>query len=170
MSIYTITPDFFKNIQEDERNYFSNILFVFTNKTNNYKVSKDVNGEILNIYRDIEENGEVIKTWLDLMSFTPSSFEKINIDISSIDCYDTKFIKLCKETIGYNNLIVYSIQNISKFKCEEKKINFEETTINIFDRDDASIELNQNQNEIINIIKSQVALGGSTIKKSRNKQ
>jgi hypothetical protein len=169
MSVFTITPDFFRNIQEDERNYFSNILFVFTNKTNEFKVSKDINGEILNIYKDIKENGEVIKTWLDLMSFTPSSFEKINVDISNIDCYDTKFLKLCKETRGFNNLIVYSLQNITKFKCEENKINFEETLISIYDRDTASIELNKNKSEIIKIKKSQVALGGSTIKKSKNK-
>ena len=169
MSVFTITPDFFRNIQEDERNYFSNILFVFTNKTNEFKVSKDINGEILNIYKDIKENGEVIKTWLDLMSFTPSSFEKINVDISKIDCYDTKFLKLCKETRGFNNLIVYSLQNITKFKCEENKIKFEETLISIYDRDTASIELNKNKSEIIKIKKSQVALGGSTIKKSKNK-
>lgn len=170
MSIYTISPDFLGNIDEEERNYLSNILFVFANKTNSYKVSKDKNGEILDIYQGIQQNAEIIKTWLDLMSFSPSSFERIDIDISGIDCNETKFIKLCKETKGFNNLIVYSIQNIVNHKCVEKKIKFEDVTVNILDRDDASRELNRSTGDIITYNNSQVATGGSKIIDSKNRQ
>jgi hypothetical protein len=72
MAVYTISPDLLRNIEKDEGVYFTDILFVFAQRTNSFKVSKDKNGEVINSYLAIEENGETIKTWLDLMSFKPS--------------------------------------------------------------------------------------------------
>jgi hypothetical protein len=167
MSIYTISPDFLSSIDKDEQNYLSNILFVFTNRNNTYKLTKDKKGEVISIYKSIQQNADIIKVWLELMSYTPTPFENIDIDISSIECLETKFIKICKETKGFNNLIVYSTQNISKFNCIGKKINFEGIDINILDRDDANLELNINPGNIF-ISNSQVANNGSTIKKSKN--
>lgn len=167
MSIYTITPDFLSSIDNEERNYLSNILFVFTNRNNTYKITKDKKGEVISIYKSIQQNADIIKVWLDLMSFTPTPFEKIDIDISNIDCLETKFMKMCKETKGFNNLIVYSSQNISKFNCTGKKITFEGIDINILDRDDANLELNQKSGNVY-ISNSQVADNGSIIKKSKN--
>ncbi|KAF2327433.1 hypothetical protein [Flavobacterium nitrogenifigens] len=167
MAIFTISEDFLSNTHED-LSYLSDILFVFSNKKNSFKVSKDINGEILQIYKSIPKNGEIIKTWLDLMSYTPSSFEKVDIDLSSINCLETKFIKLCKETKGFNNLIVYSVQNIKKHQLTGKAIVFEEVDINVFDRDEASIQLNIKCDNILNIVKSQVAMGNSNITDSQN--
>jgi len=167
MSTYTISPDFLKTIDKEEQNYFSNILFVFTNRTNTFKITKDRNSEIISIYKSIPQNADIIKIWLELMSYSQSPFEKVDIDVSNIKCIETKFVKICKETKGSNNLIVYSAQNLSKFNCTEKKIEFEGVNINILDRDDASAELNKKSGNIT-ILNSQVATHGSQINKSTN--
>ncbi len=74
MSVYTISPDLLKNIDKDEGIYLTDILFVFTQRTNPFKVSKDKNGNVIDSYLSVERNVDVIKTWLDLMSFKPSPF------------------------------------------------------------------------------------------------
>lgn len=168
MSIYTITPDFFNSIEKEEKHYLTNILFIFTNRNNTFKVTKDRNGEVLSIYKSIIPNADIIKTWLELMSFGPSPFEKIDVDISSINCVETKFMKICKETNGFNNLIVYSAQNITKFDCVNKTINYEGININILDRDDANVELNLTRINGDTYNNSQVANNGSQITKSKN--
>lgn len=167
MSLYTISPDFLTNINKDEQVYLSNILFIFSNRNNSFKVTKDRNGEVISIYQAIQQNADIIKTWLEFMSFSPSTFEKIDVDISTITCMETKFVKICKETKANNNLIVYSTQNISKFNCLDKKIDYEGVSIKIFDRDDANVELNQNASNTY-ITNSQVANNGSKIIKSKN--
>ncbi|MCC9073699.1 hypothetical protein LNQ49_19140 [Flavobacterium sp. F-65] len=167
MSLYTISPDFLSSINKDEQAYLSNILFVFSNKNNTFKVTKDRNSDIISIYQAIQQNADIIKTWLECMSFSPNTFEKIDVDISNIACMETKFIKVCKETKANNNLIVYSTQNISKFNCLDKIIDYEGVNIKIFDRDDANLELNQNINNVY-ITNSQVATNGSKIIKSKN--
>src|SRR6218665_1529756 len=156
MSIYTISPDFLSNVDKDEQNYLSNILFVFTNRNNSFKLTKDKKGDVISIYKSIQENADIIKIWLDLMSYTPAPFESIDVDISNIDCLETKFLKICKETKGFNNLIVYSVQNLTKFKCIGNKISFEGIDINILDRDEANSELNSKTGHTF-ISNSQVA-------------
>lgn len=167
MSLYTISPDFLSNVNKDEQTYLSNILFIFSNRNNSFKVAQDKNGEVISIYQAIQQNADIIKTWLEFMSFSPSTFEKIDVDISNIVCMETKFVKICKETKANNNLIVYSTQNISKFICLDKIINYEGVNIRIFDRDDANLELNRNTNNTY-ITNSQVATNGSKIIKSKN--
>lgn len=166
MSIFTISPDFFRSIDENEKIYLTDILFVFTNRNTSYKVTTDKHGYILDIYKGIKENAEVIKMWLDFMTFHPSPFEKINVDIKDIDCEETKFIKVCKETKGYNNLIVYSIQNLKKFNCEKKIIRYEGKEIILFDRDDAISELTPKKTIITDSI---VAMGSAKMKKIKSK-
>lgn len=168
MSIFTITPGFLENIGDGESSYLADILFVFSNKNNSFKVSKDKNGSILDIYRSIENNSHIIKTWLDLMANTPSPFEKVDVNIEDILCMETKFIKICKETKGFNNLIVYSFQNIQEFKCNNKYINYEGINIKVYDRDDANSELNKSYSTTNNYINSQVATDNSQITDSNN--
>lgn len=169
MSVYTISPDLLRNIEKDEGIYFTDILFVFTQRNNPYKVSNDKKGDIINSYLAVDRNGETIKTWLDLMSFKPSPFELIEVDLSLIDCEETKFMKICKETKSQNKLIVYTQQNISKYSCENSVVIFEETAIQVLDRDEARGELALIQNPGSVYINSQVALNNSQISKSQNK-
>jgi len=144
-------------------------LFVFTQRTNSFKVSKDTKGDIINSYLAIEKNGDTIKTWLDLMSFKPSPFEQITVDLSHIDCEETKFLKICKETKNQNKLIVYTQQNLNKHKCENSFVLFEETAIQILDRDEARNELLILPKSGDTYINSQVAKNHSQIIESQNK-
>jgi len=168
MAVYTVSPDLLRNIEKDEGIYFTDILFVFTQRNNPFKVSKDKNGDIIKSYMDIKENGETIKTWLDLMSFKPSPFEPIDVDLSSIVCEETKFMKVCKETKSQNKLILYTQQNITKHKCENRIVLFEDTAIQILDRDEARQELTSAPNVGDTYINSQVAKQNSQINKSKN--
>lgn len=168
MSVYTISPDLLRNIEKDEGIYFTDILFVFTQRSNPYKVSRDKNGEVINCYESIEENAFTIKTWLDLMSFKPSPFETIDIDISRIDCEEAKFLKLCKETKSQNKFILYSQQNLKKHDCEDRVVMFEDTAIMVYDRDLARQELCEVKSGDT-YINSQVAKDNSQIYKSKNK-
>ncbi|TJZ49871.1 hypothetical protein FAZ15_22195 [Sphingobacterium olei] len=168
MPVYTVSPDLLSSIEEDEKIYLTDILFVFTRKGCSFKVAKDKNGEVLDIYKKIEKNADSIKVWLDLMSFKPAKFESIDADLSDIDCTETKFMELCALTNSSKNLIVYSKQNIKKHLCDNSKINYKEQIINVFDRDEANNALNQ-KTEIINQIQnSQVAMDNSNITHSTN--
>lgn len=167
--IYTISPDLLRNIKKEEGIYLTDVLFVFAQRSNTYKVTRDSNGEVLRIYESIASSKDCIKTWLDLMSFIPSPFEVINVDISDIECEETKFLKLCKETNGENKIIYYSKQNVRKYKFDAGSLFFEKIQIIVLDRDEARHELTATQTINTNIINSQVAQGNSQISKSDNK-
>ncbi len=168
MTVYTVSPDLLKNVEKDEGIYFTDILFTFTQRTNSFKVSKDKGGEVIKSYLAIEKNGETIKTWLDLMSFKPSPFEPIDVDLSNISCEESKFMKLCKETKNQNKLILYSQQNLTKHKCENNLVTFEGVELRILDRDDARNELSlvEKGDTFINSI---VAKNSSSISNAKNK-
>ena len=103
------------------------------------------------------------------MSFKPSPFEQITVDLSHIDCEETKFLKICKETKNQNKLIVYTQQNLNKHKCENSFVLFEETAIQILDRDEARNELLILPKSGDTYINSQVAKNHSQIIESQNK-
>jgi hypothetical protein len=168
MPVYTISPDLLRNIEKDELVYFTDILFIFTLRSNPYKVSKDRNGDVIDSYEAIKENGETIKTWLDMMSFKPSPFEIIDVDLSNISCEETKFMKICKETKNQNKMILYSQQNLINHECNNSLVFFEKTVITILDRDEAKLELSTIINQGDTYINSQVAKGSSKISKSKN--
>lgn len=169
MAVYTVSPDLLKNIDKEDGIYFTDILFVFTQRGNPFKVAKDKNGNVIECYKRISINGDIIKTWLDLMTFRPSPFETINVDLSAIQCEETKFFKVCKETKGQNKLILYSIQNLQKYSCRDSIVMFEDVGIQILDRDIARNELLVASKGGDTYINSQVAQGNSQISKSQNK-
>jgi|WetSurMetagenome_2_1015567.scaffolds.fasta_scaffold14366_2 hypothetical protein len=166
--IYTISPDLLRNLSIEEGVYFTDVLFVFAQKNNPYKVSRDANGKVLRIYESINRNALLIKTWLDFMSFAPSKFEIINLDIESLPTEELKFVKLCKETIGQNKIVYYSKQNITEFQVDKSVIFFEERPIMVLDRDEIRCELDCNRSGDI-IINSQVSKEGSQMNNSTNK-
>jgi hypothetical protein len=170
MSVYTISPDLLRNIEKDEGIYLSDILFVFTTRGNDYKVSKDRNGDVINSYKAIGNNGDIIKVWLDLMSFKPSPFYDVDVDLSQIACEETRFMKVCKEVKVQNKLIMYSHQNLKKYECPNNKVNFENKIITVLDKDEAKNELTNTT--LIGgdtIINSQVVKDGSIMMDSKNK-
>lgn len=167
MPIFTVSPDLLENIEEEEKIYLRDILFVFTNSGTQYKVAKDKKSEIIDIYRSIENNADIIKTWLELMSYQPARFEKIDVDLSDITCKETKFIELCNSTLNNKDLIVYSKQNFQKFICNNDFIEYKNQQIKVLDKDDANSILNNKQQTNF-IIQSQVAMNGSQINESNN--
>lgn len=167
--IYTISPDLLRNIEPGNGIYFSDILFVFSIRGNPYKITKDKHGEILNCYKTIKENSEIIKCWLDLMSYLPSPFETIDVDIRGIECEETKFLKICKETNGEKKLVLYSLQNVKKYPITQNRLVFEEVAIDLLDRDAILIELKPKDKNGDTYVNSQVAKNGSNITDSKNK-
>jgi hypothetical protein len=167
MSVYTVSPDLLRNIEKEEGIYFTDILFTFTQRTNPYKITRDKKGDVIKSYLSIEKNGEIIKTWLDLMSFNPSPFESIDVDLSDFECEESKFFKLCKETKNQNKLILYTQQNLLKFKCVNSFVNFEGVDLHILDRDEARKELNSSINGDT-YINSIVAKNNSSVSNSKN--
>lgn len=167
--VYTLSPDFLQNLEEEDGIYVSDVLFQFTNRQNPLKITKDNRGTIIEDYSKIAETNPHIKTWLDMMSFTPLPFVKVNVDLSQIDCLESKYLKLCKETNGQKKMIIYSLQNIQKFNCENNSVIYEDCPIDLLDKEDARYELNNILNRGDIIINSQVAKNNSEIKDSENK-
>lgn len=167
MIVYTVSPDLLKNIDKEEGIYFSDILFVFSQKNNSFKAAKDKKGNILDIYTAIEKNKEIIATWLHLMTCQPSTFESIEVDLTNIDCEETIFMKICKETKNQKKFILYSQQNLRKHNCINNIVNFEDQAIEILDRDQARHELTASKTGDV-YINSQVAKNNSQINDSKN--
>ncbi|MCL3781387.1 hypothetical protein EMN47_13435 [Prolixibacteraceae bacterium JC049] len=171
--IYTISSDLLENIGSDELIYFSDLLMEFSNKSNSYKVTRDHKNLVIDKYTSISNNSEFIKVWLDLMTFTPSSFEKINVDLENIDCAETFFMELCKETIGNKNLVVYSHQNVRKVEVSDNKLVYNGITLNVLDRDMAKNRISNKAStthvEGDYISHSQVVKDNGKMNKSENK-
>lgn len=103
------------------------------------------------------------------MSFKPSPFEVIDVDLENINCEETKFLTLCKASIDPKKMIVYSKANLKKHQCYNGWVGFENETLKILDRDEAIIELAvQQANSGDTYINSQIAKNSSTINKSNN--
>ena len=172
MAIYTVSPDLLRNIEKGQEFYFTDILFVFAQKNNHFKVAKDKKGVVIDKYASIEENKESIATWLNFMACQPATFEPVEVDVSNLNCEETMFLKVCKETQNHNKLIYYSTQNIKKHNCKNNIITFENKAIQILDRDQARQELTPSlkSGDTNYISGSQVAMHGSNITESDNKQ
>lgn len=140
---YTLSSELLKKVKIDEPIYLTDILLIFTQRGNPYKISCDLNDVVINLYKAVEQNKEFISLWLNLMSFNPKPFEYIDIDITDELCDETKFLKLCRATNGSKNLIVYSNQCITTHSIQNELVNFENDYIRILDRDTARTELNQ---------------------------
>lgn len=161
MSVYTVTADLLRNLHAKEGSaiYIADVLFVFTNTLSSHKVAKDKYGESIKNYNQI--NDDTIKTWLDLMSYQPSQFEEIDVDVRG---YDEKhvFLKICKETMSENKIIFYSKQSIYGCDCQSNLIEYEGKKLTVMDRDDVRRELNLSPNTI-SITSSVIASNGSKI-------
>jgi riboflavin synthase alpha subunit len=154
MGVYTVSPDLLRNIEKDDGIYLTDILFVFTQRANTFKIAKDRKGEVINCYQSIKANGEIIKT--------------IDVELDGLDCEETKFVKICKETQSQNKLITYTHQNLKKHSCRGGVVTFEGTDITVLDRDEAKQELTVVPKSGDTFINSQVAQNNSRIVDSTN--
>lgn len=163
MSIYTVSPCFMTNIDASDMDYFRKVLFSFLNGSN--KVAKDEKGRVIEIYSGISKYGDIIHAWLSLMSFKPSRFEPITIDLDQVDGEENKFLMLCSRTKGQHKMIVYSIQNVS---CEVYNVNrtdYEGVTVELLGKDDAVNELST-KSIVYNVTDSVIA--GGNVENSNN--
>lgn len=168
MNVFTVSADFIKNIQRDSLFYFADVLFLFPQTYNDYKVAVDSKGVVLEIYEKIDTNKEFIKVWLDLLANNRGSMEVIDANIEAIPDDYKKFLKLCIETNGSSQLIVYSKQSLKQYPVSGDRVSFEGFEIILFDRDQIRSHLNQKVTNQINISGSQIATQGSSIVKSNN--
>jgi hypothetical protein len=167
--VYTISPDIIRSIEKDEMYYFTDLLYVIAQRKSPFKIAIDNKSIVIEDYKSIDNhNRHLIKSWLDLMSFKPSPFEKVNIELKGINCEETRYLTLCKNTVSQQKIIFYSKQNINRYKCVLDIIDFEETEIKVLDKDDAIQEFSNSEKGNIHIEKSQIALDGSQIIKSKN--
>lgn len=169
MPCYTILPDFIRKSIKQKK-YIADILMVFPQNTNPFKVAKDINGIVLEIYSKLSELSNDIACWFALMSYEPESFEPIDVNISNENDEETQFLKLCGATKCQQKIIVYSRECWENYNYfTQNTIIFEGTSITVLDRDEAHLELNQNNGStIINAHNSMVASGSSHISNSNN--
>jgi len=165
MGIYVIAPCLLKGIRE--KLYLTEVLIPFTQQ-NSLKIGIDSQNKILNKYSEIGQMNPGIASWLHLMSYEPSSFEKIDIPNELSDPEDLKFyLKVCKCVVQQKKLIVFSHQSLDGYPFQEGNlIEFEGTHLFVFDRDEAIVELSMKGNNIT-INDAIIATNGSTITRVR---
>lgn len=169
MASYTLCDCILSNIELDKK-YITDLLMVFTQQTNPFKVAIDKSGCIIDRYEKIAGKSEIISTWLFLMTMKPSSFETINIDVSHIEDDDEVFLEVCSSTKNQQKTFVNSHERWRNVKyISPNKLDYDNKLIFVYDRDEAIHELHQpNSTMTINALNSTLAIDGSTIEDSKN--
>lgn len=166
MAIYTVSLNFLENLEQSEMSYLGCILYCFTNEQHPDKLAVDKNKVILAKYIDVVDQrfADIIKSWVDMLSYIPSSMEKIDVDLRNITNKEEMCLALCSSINGTKQMIVYSMASLNSVIDGDNCILYNGNKIKIFDRDEAKRILNENI--VYNISHSQVA--GRDIKKSIN--
>lgn len=168
MSIYTISANFFEQLQKADHSYLGSILFRFTNNQNQHKIALDTDGVIAAQYREITQNkscADIVKTWLELISNIPSSVEKNVVHFTNDMTPEDMCIEVCSKTNGPKNLIIYSSGSFSRRLAEDGTFLNSGSRITAIEKDDAQVQLNERGNTF-NITGSIVA--GNDINNSQN--
>ncbi|WP_347145828.1 hypothetical protein [Parabacteroides goldsteinii] len=161
---YTLSCCLLNNIDSNP-SYLREILYYFVVHAND-KIVIDDNGFILNIYGEYAKDNEQIATWLNVMSMSPSRFEKVVIDLSKCLGKDFLFFELCLATSD-KRLIRYSKEGLPlNCNLHDDFVSYNGHEIRIFDRDSILDEL-KNKISIV-ATNSQVAVNGATISNSKN--
>lgn len=164
MATFTVSMTLLEKVQLTELSYLACILFCFTNEQNCAKLAVDNNRVILSKYKEVSNNRDIIKTWLDLIANVPSSIEIIDVDLNDLDDSEKMCLSLCARTNGPKQMIVYSLSSLKSPVDNDYCIAFEGCKIRVLDKDEAKLKLNSQPN--ISIINSQVA--GGNMNKSKN--
>ncbi len=171
MSCFTISDNIKESICFGKK-YITELLYVFLSSSNSFKVSLDTSDVIIDIYSSVARKDEFFSNWLTLMSHEPSNFEKIDIDVSSVENKEEVFLKVCSKTKAQQKMIVHSHESWSRFNYLKKNIiSYNGKNIIIFDRDEAIIELSKEKGDSYTNISAKnsiIATGGSKIQNSDN--
>lgn len=167
MAVYTVSLNFLENLQPQEISYLGCILFCFTNEQNDCKMAVDKDGIILGKYRDVRKFPEIIKSWLDMLSYIPSSVERVGVDISGMSDSAEMCLALCSATNGSKKLIVYSMSSMTEQVDGENCVEYSGHKIKCIDKDEAKRELNVAN--VVNIMDSQYAEGNIIGSLNKNK-
>ena len=166
MSYYTVTCNLLKRI-EQQRIYVTKILYSFASE-NSFKIVLDHGGKIADLYEKIAKNDHIIYAWLDLMTKIPSRFETIQVEIEDSIDEEELFLKVCRHTKIQQKLIVFSHNDWKIFNYTYlNRISYDSIEIEVYDRDEAIIELNPpSGGDTYHVKESNFANRGGKIKKS----
>ncbi len=168
MACYTLSNCILHNLVAGKK-YITDLLMVFTQESNPFKVALDKSNRIIDLYETAGQTNEYVANWLSLMSFQPSNFEPINIDVSSATNNEEIFLKVCSKTNSQQKLIVHSHEGWQNFSYQADKVIFYDSKpIRVFDRDEAIHELNPVSASSITAYGSVIAANQSTITDSKN--
>lgn len=155
MPLYTISPCMDQCCTKNYlKPYYTNIFLKFT-QNNSLKVAIDNNKVIEKIYKKIASKNPFFYDWLNLMSYDPNYFEKIDIEINDSMNEEEIFFYLSKHIQGKKNIIVFTRQKDFTYitYIDSNIVNYQGVEINIFDKDEAIFELDE----------SKVSISGSVI-------
>lgn len=137
MICYTLSDCILENIGDQPSILYTDLLSVFINRHSKHKLAIDSQGKILDIYLSFKSM--LVEAWLQQMAFTPSNWERINIDIphsQHLSKYEI-FKLVCSQTAD-KLLIVYSHNGWTKNEyTHERCINYRDHELRILDRDEA---------------------------------
>lgn len=158
-------PCLLKEIKE--KVYLTEVLIPFT-QLNDLKVGIDTKNKIISKYLQIGQNNPGIASWINLMSYEPSSFEKIKVPDNDLNADLAElYLLVCKCVVQQKKVIVYSHQTLCDFTfIERNTIEYNGCKVEVYDRDEAIEELKY-FNKNITIKDSIIAINGSTIKEVR---
>lgn len=143
--VYTISTNFFEQLEEGDYPCMASILFQLSNYRTVHKVAVDSHSRILEIYREISQHtfcAEIVKSWLVLLSNTPSSCEKCNVDLSGIANKEEMCLKLCSRVNGSKNLLIYSANSYPMPLDENNLLSYGGVFIKAVDKEEAEAQLN----------------------------
>jgi hypothetical protein len=170
MSCYTLSNCILGEVELDKK-YITDVLMVFPQQSNPFKIALDKCDRIMGLYEAIGQSNEFVAFWLNLMSMNPTSFETINADTLDAKNDEEIFLMVCSSTKSQQKLIVHSHEKWLYHKYSAHRIiNFKGASVKVFDRDEAIVELNQKPSTTINADHSVIAADHSQIHKTENKQ
>lgn len=169
MASYTLSNCILMNLDAGKK-YITDLLMVFTQESNPFKVALDKSDRIMNMYEKEGNKNEYVASWLSLMSYQPSNFETINIDTNAASNDEEVFLSVCSQTKSQQKLIVHSHEGWQNYNYNANKIIvYNNKPIHVFDRDEAIHELNPGTSSSITAFGSVIATGQSTINDTKNK-
>ena len=154
------------NIAPNPKEILTDLLMVFAQNNNPYKIAIDKKGKIIDIYS--RTDNPAILYWLQIMSDFPKSWECINVEnFDSVKTQEESFLLLCSQTTD-KMLIVYSHNEwIKKYYNSNKDILYNGVQLKVLDREEAIRHLMPTE-KVVNIINdSIVAMNGSNINNAK---
>ena len=140
MPIFTIYKDFIQNAIPQKR--IGSILGAFWSENTPFKVALDTSNVVYEIYAKIAEENYEIASWIRYMNCYPTSFEEIQVNLTNETHIEGIFLKLCSSIKVQKKIIVFSHECWENHTyCSKNMISYEGNLIQVYDRDEAYLEL-----------------------------